>query len=152
MSIDSAEEFHRQHLKDATARLMKNGDLYHEIVFVKGGRRQMLVLVPFGPTRATQAAAEAIVESDEPDMVSVATLAWIKSVPEGPENYKLGDVAESADKRELLIVVTADRNGSRYTSVNEVFRDGDKLSLQERQLTLPQGMIVPEMPHERPTP
>lgn len=132
--------------------LMKTGDFHHEIVFVKDGRMQMLVLVPFGPTRATQAAAEAIVRADQPDMMSATSLVWVKAVPQRPENYKLGDVGNSPDKRELLAVVTADRSGGRISTINEVIRNGDEMRLEKREFGLPKGMIVPEMQCEDPSP
>jgi hypothetical protein len=62
MSSNETAEFCEKHLRDAIDAISKRGDLYHEIVFAKGGERQIMVLVPFGPTRAVQAAAQAISE------------------------------------------------------------------------------------------
>jgi hypothetical protein len=124
---------------------VESGDFYHEIVFEKDGREQMLVLIPTGPTRATQAAAEAIAASDEVDTMSVASLVWIKAVPEELQNYKLGDVGNSPDKRELLVVATTDRSGKRLIAASEVIREGGIVRLLDRAIDLPRGMIVPDL-------
>jgi hypothetical protein len=144
MPANSTEEYHRHHVNHAKMQLLEKGDFYHQITFAKNGREQMIVLIPTGPTRATQAAAEAIANSDESEVMSAAIVVWAKGFPK-PEGYKVGDVGNSPDKTELLIVVTADRDGNRFTSVNEIFREGDKVRLEERRIELPAGMIVPEL-------
>src|SRR5208283_4635529 len=100
-------------------------------------------LVPFGPTRAAQAAAEAIIRADEPDMMSVASLLWIRVSPKRPESYKLGDVGNSAYKRELFVVVIACR-GQRVSTVSEVIRDETGIRLVTSDFEVPKGMLVPE--------
>ena len=77
--------------------------------------------------------------------MSVATLVWIKVVTKRPQNYASGDVGSSPDKREPLIVVTADRSGRRLTTASEVVRQGSRLELVDRETDLPSGTIVPDM-------
>jgi hypothetical protein len=144
MLKDQTSEFHALHVKRAKDSLLEQGDFYHEITFAKDGHEQALVIIPRGPTRATQAAAQAIADSDEADMISGAIMAWIESVSRH-EDYKLGDVGRSPTRTELLMVVTADREGNRFTSVSEVLREAGKVRLEERRVELPPGMIVPEL-------
>lgn len=72
MSKSQTEEFHSFHVNNAKAQLLEKGDFVHEIAFARDGREQMMVLIPTGPSRAMQAAAEAIAEADELDVMSVA--------------------------------------------------------------------------------
>src|SRR5271155_1323682 len=115
MPSNETADFHEYHLQNVMDVILKKGDLYHEIVFVKGGRRQVMILVPFGPTRAIQAAAQAISVADRSDIMSMASLVWTKRYDSPPEDYEYGDVARASDKRELLVVSTVDNTGKRYS-------------------------------------
>jgi hypothetical protein len=136
MSSNETADFHEHHLQAVIETILRNGDLCHEIVFVKSGQRQMLVLVPFGPTRAILAAVQAISEADRPDILSVASLVWTKRY-DSLQSYRLGDVARASDKRELLVVSTADNTGRRYSSFREVIRDGGDVKLKEVEDSIP---------------
>ena len=144
MSKEQTAEYHAYHVKHATNRLLDQGDLYHQITFAKNGREQMIVLIPTGPTRATRAAAQAIADSDESDMISGAFLVWMEAVSRHV-SYELGDVGWSPDKLELMLVVTADREGNCFTHASQVLRENGKVRLEEWKVELPPGMIIPEL-------
>ena len=74
--------------------------------------------------------------------MSVASLVWTKRYDSFPESYTLGDVARALDKRELLVVSTADSTGRRCSSFREVIRDWGDVKLKEVEYGIPLDDLV----------
>jgi hypothetical protein len=68
------------------------------------------------------------------------------------EDYRFEDVERSPTKTKLLMVVTLDKDGNRFTLANEVLREAGRVHIEEHQVELPSGMIVPELKPLEPRP